>query len=203
MKTRILAVLLALAVVLALALPTLAAIPADSVPYNTGTRHETCTALSTQAEQYYTDGAETLLKLSGSTSDSSLESMDSALYRALQSLMTDTMTDSVTYKSLPAYWARTDASQGKDGLLLFYSDTTGGRMSREHQNGGSDLHHLRPEDSGVNSTRSNYTMGNVLGVYPDCTTKAFDGKTVLWYSSKNDRVEVAHNVKGDLARVLL
>ena len=41
MKTRILAVLLALAVVLALALPTLAAVPADSVPYNTGTRHET------------------------------------------------------------------------------------------------------------------------------------------------------------------
>lgn len=214
MKTRILAVLLALAVVLALALPALAAVPADTVPYNTGTRHETCTALSTQAQQYYTDGAETLLKLSGSTSDSSLESMDSALYRALQSLMTDTMTDSVTYKSLPTYWARTDASQGKDGLLLFYSDTTGGRMSREHvwpksrasfmqQNGGSDLHHLRPEDSGVNSTRSNYTMGNVLGVYPDCTTKAFDGKTVLWYSSKNDRVEVADNVKGDLARVLL
>ena len=130
------------------------------MPYNTGTRHELCTALSAQAEQYYTDGAETLLKLSGSTSDSSLESMDSALYRALQSLMTDTMTDSVTYKSLPTYWARTDASQGKDGLLLFYSDTTGGSMSREHvwpksrasfmqQNGGSDLHHLRPEDSGV------------------------------------------------------
>ena len=96
MKTRILAVLLALAVVLALALPALAAVPADTVPYNTGTRHETCTARSTQAEQYYTDGAETLLKLSGSTSDSSLASMDSALYRALQSLMTDTMTDSVT-----------------------------------------------------------------------------------------------------------
>ena len=50
MKRRILAVLLALAVVLALALPTLAAVPADTVPYNTGTRHETCTALSTQAE---------------------------------------------------------------------------------------------------------------------------------------------------------
>ena len=108
MKRRILAVLLALAVVLALALPTLAAVPADTVPYNTGTRHETCTALSTQAQQYYTDGAETLLKLSGSTSDSSLESMDSALYRALQSLMTDTMTESVTYKSLPTSWARSD-----------------------------------------------------------------------------------------------
>ena len=58
MKRRILAVLLALAVVLALALPALAAVPADTVPYNTGTRHETCTALSTQAQQYYTDGAE-------------------------------------------------------------------------------------------------------------------------------------------------
>ena len=33
MKTRILAVLLALAVVLALALPALAAVPADTVPY--------------------------------------------------------------------------------------------------------------------------------------------------------------------------
>lgn len=43
MKRRILAVLLALAVVLALALPTLAAVPADTVPYNTGTRHELCT----------------------------------------------------------------------------------------------------------------------------------------------------------------
>ena len=38
MKTRILAVLLALAVVLALALPALAAVPADTAPYNTGTR---------------------------------------------------------------------------------------------------------------------------------------------------------------------
>ena len=37
MKTRILAVLLALAVVLALALPALAAVPADTVPYSTGT----------------------------------------------------------------------------------------------------------------------------------------------------------------------
>ena len=38
MKRRILAVLLALAVVLALALPALAAVSADTVPYNTGTR---------------------------------------------------------------------------------------------------------------------------------------------------------------------
>lgn len=52
MKRRILAVLLALAVVLALALPALAAVSADTVPYNTGTRHELCTALSAQAEQY-------------------------------------------------------------------------------------------------------------------------------------------------------
>ena len=44
MKRRILAVLLALAVVLALALPALAAVSADTVPYNTGTRHELCTA---------------------------------------------------------------------------------------------------------------------------------------------------------------
>ena len=51
MKRRILAVLLALAVVLALALPALAAVSADTVPYNTGTRHELCTALSAQAEQ--------------------------------------------------------------------------------------------------------------------------------------------------------
>ena len=176
---------------------------------NTNKRDTLCTSLSTMAKAYYT-GAYTYDKLSalaGGNTDC-VSSMDSALYKSLQSLMSKTQTDSVSYKSLTKYWPTTDNN------ILFYADQTGSNYNREHvwpksrasfyqKNGGCDLHHLRPANQTVNSTRYNYTMGYVNGVINGCSTANYGGRTVLWYSAGNDLVEVRDNVKGDVARILL
>ena len=176
---------------------------------NTNKRDTLCTSLSTKATAYYT-GAYTYDKLSalaGGNADC-VASMNSALYKSLQSLMSSTQTDSVSYKSLTKYWPTTDNN------ILFYADQTGSSYNREHvwpksrasfyqKNGGCDLHHLRPANSTVNSTRLNYTMGYVNGVIGGCSTCQYGGRTVLWYSAGNDLVEVRDNVKGDVARILL
>ena len=176
---------------------------------NTNKRDTLCTSLSTMAKAYYT-GAYTYDKLSalaGGNTDC-VASMNSALYKSLQKLMSSTQTDSVSYKSLTKYWPTTDNN------ILFYADQTGSNYNREHvwpksrasfyqKNGGCDLHHLRPANQTVNSTRYNYTMGYVNGVINGCSTASYGGRTVLWYSAGNDLVEVRDNVKGDVARILL
>ena len=176
---------------------------------NTNKRDTLCTSLSTKAKAYYT-GAYTYDKMSalaGGNTDC-VASMNSALYKSLQSLMSSTQTDSVSYKSLTRYWPTTDNN------ILFYADQTGTSYNREHvwpksrasfyqKNGGCDLHHLRPADQTLNSTRKNYTMGYVNGVINGCSTANYGGRTVLWYSAGNDLVEVRDNVKGDVARILL
>lgn len=183
---------------------------------NTGVRHEVCTELSEQALDYYTGEYDwdTLSLLDGVETNSSLAAMDGELYNALNELMSDTMTNSVTYKNLINYWTSTDAS-ANGGQILFYSDAEStSNVNREHvwpksrasfyqKNGGSDLHHLRPANSNVNSTRSNYTMGDVVGVYSDYKTYQYDGKNVLYYLPSADIVEVNDNIKGDVARILL
>lgn len=185
---------------------------------NSGLRHTVCTALSEQAEDYYSGEYEwdIMSTVPGVNTDSSLAAMSGALYAELQELMSDTMTASVSYKSLTSYWQDTDASAAT-AELLFYSDalaSTSGNVNREHVwpksrasfyqiNGGSDLHHLRPTDGTINSTRSNYTMGDVVSVLSSYSTKAYNGKTVLYYSASADLVEVNDNIKGDVARILL
>lgn len=180
---------------------------------NTGTRHELCTALSSQAQAYYTgdNTYDVVSRLSASSS----APMSSAMFSRLHTLMTDTMTNSVTYKSLTGYWPKTDANHGSSNPVLFYSDVLSGNYNREHvwpksrasfyqSGGGSDLHHLRPTNADVNSARSNYTFGNVVGYVSSYQTKTYDGKTVLWYISSGDGlVEVNDNIKGDVARILL
>lgn len=185
---------------------------------NTGVRHELCTELSPAAEAYYTGKYtyEDLSALPGDNSGTSLGGTKSELYDALQALMSTTMTNKVTYSSLTSYWPDTDCQPGYSGsqATLFYSDVAGTGYNREHvwpksrgsfyQSGaGSDLHHLRPTDTNVNSTRGNMTMGNVREKYSNCSTKSYNGKTVLWYNSGADLVEIADNVKGDVARIFL
>ena len=176
---------------------------------NTNKRDTLCTSLSTMAKAYYT-GAYTYDKMSalaGGNTDC-VASMNSALYKSLQSLMSSTQTDSVSYRSLTKYWPTTDNN------ILFYADQTGSGYNREHvwpksrasfyqKNGGCDLHHLRPADQTLNSTRKNYTMGYVNGVINGGSPANYGGRTVLWYSAGNDLVEVRDNVKGDVARILL
>ena len=183
---------------------------------NTLLRGTVCNELSSKAKAYYTGNYtySSMSTLQGGTPDkttgkvSSLATTNTAMYQRLQTLMTDTMTDKVSYNSLTSYWPTTDNN------ILFYSNVKDGSYNREHvwpksrasfykKNGGCDLHHLRPTNSVINSTRSNYTMGNVKDEIPGHSTKDYKGTTVLWYSPGNDLVEVANYVKGDVARILL
>ncbi len=179
---------------------------------NSGTRHELCTALSDQARAYYTgdDSYDVVSKLAGSSADP----MHSVMFSRLHMLMESTMTNTVTYKNLTRYWPMTDANEGSEDPILFYSDVLSDYYNREHvwpksrasfyqNNGGADLHHLRPTNPNVNSTRGNMTMGNVKGVLNSYQTYAYDGNTVLWYNTGADLVEVSDNIKGDVARILL
>ncbi|MDO4543685.1 MAG: endonuclease [Clostridia bacterium] len=183
-------------------------IPSDSNAagtYNTGNRHTVATSLSSQASSYYT----------GNYTYSNLSTKGAAeIKSSLETLMSTTLTNSVTYSSLTTYWKTTDASNGTSGTILFYSDTVSSSYNREHvwpksrgsflkQDAGCDLHHLRPTNSTANSTRSNYTFGYVRDVLSDYSTYSYGGKTVLYYNSSSDLVEVNDNIKGDVARILL
>lgn len=173
-----------------------------TMAYNTGTRDQVATSLSTDAKSYY----------SGSYSYSSLSSLSgSSLKSKLYSLMSSTMTKSVSYKSLTTYWPYTDAEKGKSGTVLFYSDEYSTSFNREHVwpksrgsfyqiNGGCDLHHLRPTNVTVNSTRGNHTMGNLNH---SGTAVTYSGKTVGWLDNSADMFEPLDNVKGDVARIYL
>lgn len=175
---------------------------AVSLPYNTGTRDEVATSLSSDALAYYT----------GDYTYSTLSSLSSSdLKSSLYSLMSSTMTSSVTYKSLTSYWPYTDAEDGDSGTLLFYSDEESSSFNREHvwpksrasfyqKNGGSDLHHLRPTNATVNSTRGNHTMGDLNH---SGTAVTYNGKTVGWVDTSSDTFEPLDNVKGDVARIFL
>ncbi|MGN0502102.1 MAG: endonuclease I family protein, partial [Ruminococcus sp.] len=187
-----------------------------SLSKNTGTRHTIATSLSDKAKNYYTGNYaySVLSQVSGGTS-SCLSTVNSSLYQKLHTLMADTMTKSFSYSSLTTYWPNTDANNNSGNASMIYSDSTSSSAySREHvwpksrasfkeTGGGSDIQHLRPENSTINSTRSNYTFGNVRNVLSTYSTKTYEGKDVLYYSSSNDIVEVNDNVKGDIARILL
>ena len=210
LRKRLLSLLLVL--VLTFTLLPAAEAKTGTLVSNTGTRHTVCTSLSSQALAYYT-GNHTYDVVSGLAA-SSTDPMSSAMFSRLSTLMSSTMTNSVSYNSLTNYWPKTDANNGSSNPILFYSDAISGSFNREHvwpksrgsfyQSGaGSDLHHLRPTNDTINSTRGNMTMGNVKGVYDTYSTKAYDGRTVLWYNTSADIVEVNDNIKGDVARVLL
>ena len=66
--------------------------------------------------------------------------------------------------------------------------------------GGADLHHIRPSDAVVNSTRGNKKYGNADGgktVYGSNPATGYLGGTYGTYFEPND------NVKGDVARICL
>ncbi len=184
---------------------------AASYTYNTGTRHDYNVELSNQAEAYYT-GDYTWDKLSNlNGGNENCLDMNNPLFKALHNLMTTTMTNSVSYKSLPDYWKYTDASGGSAGTIWFYADNTvSDSMSREHvwpkshasfheKNGGADLHHLRPSINNINSSRSALIMGNVKN--SGGKAWSYNGDVVLYKTST--MCEVNDNIKGDVARIFL
>lgn len=68
-------------------------------------------------------------------------------------------------------------------------------------NCGSDLHHVRPADPKINSTRCNLPYGNVRGSGSYKTAKTSSGIVGGYYTSSY--FEPQANVKGDIARILL
>lgn len=189
---------------------------------NTGLRHETCTSLSAQAKEYYSDDRQLnrLCSLAGvnSPNDSWAASQNNPLYSALRQLMSETQTKSVDYQSLPNYWTKTDTAANAGSYLYFYGDTdaknSGFQMNREHiwcksnasfyqLGGGCDLHHLRPSISFVNAAKSYYTFGYVKGRCSDSAAVTVNGSEVCWASKSKTMFEVKDDVKGDVARILL
>lgn len=186
-----------------------------STKANSGVRHEICTTLEgTSADSYYT----------GSYSYDTLITLESdELLTSLRTLMTDTHTKESTYNNCRDMAVLTDCENG-DGtsISLIYTsysscwaewtNNIAGGWNREHvwpqslggfktTGAGSDLHHIRPVDSTVNSTRGNMKYGNVNGgsaVYGTSVTKhALGGHRGTPYFEPLD------NAKGDIARIIL
>ena len=184
-----------------------------SKEYNSGQRGVVCTTLSgTSALAYYgsTYSYAVLSDLSGNT-----------LKLELRELMTDTHKHKTDYDDCHYEVDRTDCQNG-DGSVSFIYTKYSGKMSdwagstnngwnREHvwpqslggfstSGGGSDLHHIRPSDAKVNSTRGNKKYGNAPGgsvAKGSSVVGSLTGGTYGTYFEPHD------DVKGDVARICL
>ena len=181
---------------------------------NSGIRHEICVSLDgTSAEGYYGEkycyDALSLLP-------------SDELLTELRRLMTETHAYFSSYDNCRDYAARTDC-EGNDGRVSLiytsfsasmndYTNNVKGGWNREHvwpkslggfntSGAGSDLHHIRPSDSRVNSSRNNNLYGNADGgktvTGTSVTNSALGGLLSGGYFEPND------NVKGDVARICL
>ena len=193
--------------------------PAEySDQYNSGWRDVVCTTLDgTSAESYYTGvyEYEDLSRLSSSD-----------LYNALCALMTNTHTYKSTYNDCHYLAHQTDCVGG-DGTTVSYiysgfagsqslwaGSSTGSGWNREHvwpkslggqddkdRTGGADLHHIRPVDGTINSTRNNRKYGYVENGSVAEGGEYTNGVTGGTYNT--DYFEPYDNVKGDVARICL
>ncbi len=214
MKTatkRVLSFVLVLAMVFSLIATFSLTAGAATYSYNTGKRGTVCTALSTKAKAYYT-GSYTYATLSKQSA--------STLKTNLKTLMTNTQTKVTSYNELRTLSAYSDSTSGSASkmTLLYSSDSissawdNGKSWNREHvwpqslgtfttSKCGSDLHHLHPCDSKVNSTRGNHPYGVVTTGSSYSTAKTAAGTVAGYYTSKY--YEPVDSVKGDIARTLL
>lgn len=208
---RTLSFILVLAMIFSLIATFSLTASAATYSYNTGKRGTVCTSLSASAKAYYT-GSYTYATLSKQSS--------STLKNNLKKLMTDTQTKVTTYSELRTLSAYADSTSGSSSkmTLLYSSDSinsawdSGKTWNREHvwpqslgtfttSNCGSDLHHLHPCDSKVNSTRGNHPYGVVTNTTGYKTVQSATGTVAGYYTTKY--YEPLDNVKGDIARTLL
>ena len=155
------------------------------------------------------------------TADSGIE-----LLGELHDLITTTHKTYTTYEDCktPEYVVKTDSDGGGD-VMEFYSQTSidkawgkgnQGTWNREHvwckslsndvwneSYGGSDMHHIRPVESGLNSARNNSPYGEVSSsanalYYEDSN----NNPVALGGHKENDVFEPLDNVKGDVARII-
>jgi endonuclease I len=197
----------------ALCINTSAAVSAPSIR-NTGTRNELCTDLSDKATGYYTEDY---------TFDALSEKSSSELLTSLRTFMTSTHKGKASYNNCRDYAYYTDCQKGdpENATLLLYSSytATSNQWASDGSNGwnrehvwpkslggfenndtpGCDLHHVRPADAKINSTRNNNKYGTV--------TNGKDVTGVITTLSggyyANSLYEPLDNVKGDVARICL
>ncbi|MGM9647737.1 MAG: endonuclease I family protein [Eubacteriales bacterium] len=214
---RTTAVLLLLATLIGL-LPVFGATVQATLIYstssNSGQRDVLCTTLDgTSAEDYYT-GEYAYDSLSELSADD--------LYDALAELMTGTHKKLTSYNDCKNYANKTDCQNNDQTVLLLYTSfattadkigSSGAVWNREHvwpkslggfetTGAGSDLHHIRPADSRVNTVRNNNLYGEVNGGKP-AYASALVGTSVCGGYYAGGYFEPLDNVKGDVARICL
>ena len=206
------AAVLAIAIIITAYIPVIAVdsrAASYSTSSNSGQRDEVCTELSTGAVNYY-KGNNTYEVLSNKSS--------TEIKSALSSLMRSTHSYISSYDDCHYKANITDCENNNTGKLsLIYTsyDATQSQWNgwnREHvwpkshggnntSGGGADMHHIRPSDAVVNSTRGNNKYGNVNGgkeVYGKNPATGYLGG----YSG-GGYFEPLDNVKGDVARICL
>lgn len=152
-----------------------------------------------------------------------------ALLGQLHDLITTTHKKYTSYEdcSSPSYVVQTDRGSTSNYVMEFYSQIdmskswgsgSVGTWNREHvwckslsnnlwktvknstKNAGSDMHHIRPAESGLNSTRGN----NKFGVVQNGEAAYTKGGTVaLGGYVGGGTFEPLDNVKGDVARIVM
>ena len=218
LKIRITSILLILILLLSATTPVFAATTSApttySKEYNSGTRDVVCTSLSgTSAASYYSGNYDY---------DNLSEKSSDALFTSLQSLMRTTHKKISSYDDCHYKADRTDCTNGSGNVSLIYSSysaslsdwagSQGNGWNREHvwpkslagdttSGGGADLHHIRPSDAKINSTRNNNKYGNVTGGKVVTGTDKFNN--VAGGYSGSGYFEPYDNVKGDVARICL
>ena len=132
----------------------------------------------------------------------------SALLTGLHNLMDTTHKTYISYNSLKSHFYKSD------GNIDIYTGKTVSNLNREHiwpkslsndvfneEYAGSDLHHIRPSDSKINSMRSNSSFAPLIA--PD----NYGYKTIEYISGNVSKLssntfEPADDIKGDIARII-
>lgn len=181
------------------------------VKRNTGERHEVCETLSVSAEAYYRDHSYEMLS----------EQPSAVLLSTLRMLMKTTHEYKSEYDDCrdEAYRVDSTGEDGKISLVYTSGESTRanfggstGNWNREHvwpkslggfgnSGAGADLHHIRPSDLTINSTRGNLKFGNVDGGKNATGSSLVGGASGGTYNSVY--FEPLDNAKGDVARICL
>ena len=210
-KTGILSLLLILVLIVSSFVPSYAS-GSETLTYsetsNSGTRDVVCTSLDgTSAANYYKNYAY----------DELSNKSASELFTSLQTLMRNTHTYTSSYDDCHYKADLTDCQNNDGSVSLIYTsyaatmDQWNG-WNREHvwpkslggdstTGGGADLHHIRPSDAVVNSTRNNNKYGNTNGGSAVYGNNPAEGELGGYYAS--GYFEPLDNVKGDVARICL
>ena len=211
LKRSIISILVMLLLVVSAFIPSFAAETSEPASYssssNSGQRDVVCTTLDgTSAAAYY----------AGYEYDTLSNLSQDALKAELDELMTETHDYISSYNDCHYEANRTDCENGEGNVILIYTSypatmSQWNGWNREHvwpqslggnntSGGGADLHHIRPSDATVNSTRGNKKYGYADGGKAVNGTNPASGYLGGHYSTYFEPLD---NVKGDVARICL